>query len=561
MKSVIGQAKWPWMAAARPLRHVEHFDNAGKGAWGSLKFLVSFRKPTATVLGALIVVASYATGPLSQQAVKTYPCEVSAEGIARISTAERITRHDSMISGAVTNAKMSTAIINGILGLPPDNSQLFQCESGNCVFRNFSEVTHSSVGVCSNCTDVKSDLIEFEESKTKLVGRYRNSYRFHNNSGFSINTGVEPELFNVTTPVANTIDSRKDGPINTSFLTLSVAGCVAQPNSDAPTDRYCEHDYTNMPRLSSDLDIVAANCSLYPCIRHYNGNVTNGTLNEHLVSTDPMESYAEGYISVTQPCFLIDKWYDLSNISNAPRNGLNWTSWTSDGAEKEAPAQCVSTMDYTEFRGIRYFLKANLNGQCKLYDLTERGPTSSDAVNGIGNSSQLHCETGWWLDALYNGGMATFVSLEAAHGNMSIAISNRMRIYGLTSSETDTSNSYQEGTCSKTSICVRLEEWWLLYPAALLVLTSALLVSVYVQSCRDSGRQPIWKSSMLPLIFYNISEEHCSDERNDGRRIGSSVPLLQLPELESRADKTIVSFCSGNEGARFIVEEGVVEAK
>ncbi|KAK1638966.1 hypothetical protein BDP81DRAFT_447859 [Colletotrichum phormii] len=557
LSEVFGQAKWLWMSAPRPLRHVEHFDNAGKGAWGSLKFLVAIRKPNATVLGALIVVASYATGPLSQQAVKTYSCEVSSVGIARILTAERVTRHDSEISGAHTNAKMSTAIINGLLGIPPDSSLLFKCESGNCVFENLSGVTHSSVGVCSKCADVKSDLNEFEDSKTKLLGRYRNNYRFHKDSNFSINTGVEPELFNTTT----IINHHDESPIITSFLTLSVEGCVAQRNPDAPADRYCEHDYKNMPRLSSDLDIVAANCSLYPCIRYYSGNVTNGTLNEHLLSTEPLSHNGSLYVSMIQPCIIDERWYDLSNITDAPRDGLAWAGWTSDGVTKEAPGQCVRTMNKREFHGIRLFFEDKLKGECKLFDVTENGPTSPEAVNGIGNSSQLQCQTGWWLDALYSGGLATFDSLASAHDNMSVAITNRMRLNGRSWSETETSNSYQEGTCNQTSICVRLEAWWLLYPAALLVLTSALLVAAYVQSCRDSGKQPIWKSSILPLIFYNISEEHSSNERNDGREIGSSVPLLQLSELESRADKTIVSFCGGKEGARFIVEEGVVEAK
>ncbi|KAI3533757.1 hypothetical protein CSPX01_12527 [Colletotrichum filicis] len=355
-----------------------------------------------TLLGALVVIASYATGPLSQQAVKTYSCKVSSECTARISIAERVARHDSMISGADTNAKMSTAIINGLLGIPPDSSQLFECQSGNCVFQNVSGVTHSSVGVCSKCTDVKSDLLEFEDSKTKLFGRYRNNYRFHKDSNFSINTGVEPELFNATT----VIDHTHENPIVTSFLTLSVAGCVAQRNPDAPADRYCKHDYKNMPRLSSDLDIVAANCSLYPCLRHYNGNVTN----------------------VVQPCIIDDKSYGVSNITDAPRDGLPWTSWTSDGVTKEAPPRCVRAMDYREFHGIRLFFEDKLRGHCKLYDVTENGPTSPEAVNGIGNSSQLQCETGWWLDALYSGGMATFDSLAAAHDNMSIAITNRMRL-------------------------------------------------------------------------------------------------------------------------------------
>ncbi|KAL0776557.1 hypothetical protein CaCOL14_007844 [Colletotrichum acutatum] len=225
-----------------------------------------------------------------------------------------------------------------------------------------------------------------------MMGRFRNNYRFHNDSEFTISTGVEPELFNMTTKATN-----DESAVRTSFLTLSVAGCIAQPNPDAPADRNCQHDYKDMPRLSSDLDIVAVNCSLYPCLRHYSGSVTNGTLHEDLLSTEPMSRTHGGpkadYVSIIQPCLLNDNWYDLSNITDANRNGVAWTYWTSDGATKGAPAHCVRFMDYEEFYGIRYFLEDNLKGYCKLFDATENGPTSPDAMNGIGNSSRLQCET------------------------------------------------------------------------------------------------------------------------------------------------------------------------
>ncbi|KAK1641180.1 hypothetical protein BDP81DRAFT_390463 [Colletotrichum phormii] len=139
---VVGQAKWSWMAVPRPLRHVERFDNAGRGAWGSLKFLLFIPKQSATVIGALVVIASYATGPLSQQAVKTYPCEVSSKGVARISVAERATNVDSPRAIGFLSPQMSTVAINGLLGIPPDVSQLFQCDSGNCVFEAMSGITH-----------------------------------------------------------------------------------------------------------------------------------------------------------------------------------------------------------------------------------------------------------------------------------------------------------------------------------------------------------------------------------------------------------------------------------
>ncbi|KXH64857.1 hypothetical protein CNYM01_07887 [Colletotrichum nymphaeae SA-01] len=559
MAEIVGQAKWSWIAVPRPLRHVEHFDNAGRGAWGSLKFLLFIRKPTATVLSALVVIASYATGPLSQQAVKTYTCEVSAEGIARIAISERTVTVDSRQDTGLLSPQMSTVAINGLLGIPPDVSQLYHYDSGNCLFDDVAGITQSSVGVCSKCTDVRSELQEFDRFGKKKLGRYQTDYRFHNSSSFGINSYVEPTLLNVTTSSNLTV--------GTSFLTLSVADCVPRLNEEAQVNRYCEHDYKHMPKLSSDVDIVAANCSLRPCLRHYHGNITNGTLNEQLVSTDGMKSVRRSliseYVAVIQPCLINGKWYDSSNLTNAPRNGIDWTQWTADAnqTKEEAPSHCVKSLQIQEFAGIMKFLQRNLKGSCKLYDSFGDESTSSNANNTIGNNSILECSTGWWIDALYSGGKATFEGFAEAHDNMATMITNRMRVNGLTWSEAKPASSYKEGTCRQASICLSIQKWWLLYPTALLALASALLVAAYVQSCRDIGRQPIWKSSILPLLFYSISEEHSSDERHEGRDISVSVPLLQLVQMESRANKTIVSFGDGDEGARFLVDERVIEAK
>ncbi|KAK2023243.1 hypothetical protein LX32DRAFT_708586 [Colletotrichum zoysiae] len=419
---VMGQAKWSWMASPRPLRHVEQFDNAGKGAWGSLKFLLNTWKPTPTMLGALVVIASYAIGPLSQQAVKTFPCEIQTEGVARISIAERIPILDvNPDSVGYISGEMSTVAITGLLGMLPDSSQLFDCDSGNCTFESNSGVTHSSVGVCSQCADVRSELHEYGDSETKVWDRYSSTYRFHDNTSFGIETAVEPTLYNVTTLF--------DG--QTSFLTLTAARCVAKVNEEGQAKRYCRHNYENMPRLSSDLDIAAAKCTLYPCLRHYHGHITNGTFHEDLIRSQPMKKQSKRtfsddppYISMIEPCNIDEEWYDLSNITNAPRDGRNWTSWSSDGVSYETPGQCLRVMPSTEFMGLTTFLLDNLKGSC------------------------------WWVKALYMNGNATFETFKAAHENMATAVTNRMRANGLTWSTTDTSSrSYKEGTCSQISIC------------------------------------------------------------------------------------------------------------
>lgn len=433
------------------------------------------------------------------------------------------------------SGEMSYVAINGLLssltGPPLDQSQLFTCDSGNCTFESISGVTHSSVGVCSKCTDVRSELHE------TLEGPFA-SYHFRNNSQSAINTRIEPSPLNVTT----------SSEAHTSFLALTAAGCVTRTNEKAEAIRNCPHDYENMPKLNSRIDIVAANCSLYPCIRHYYGKVTNGTLHEHSISAQPMAqpNSTADYVTMIQPCIIDNEWYDFSNITDAPRNDLNWTSLISDGVFYEVPGHCLRVLPYLEFDGIGYFLSENLKGSCRLWQ----------SINQIGNiTNQMSCEdAGWWMKALYMGGKVTFEALELAHNNMATAITNRMRANGLTLSTTETSRSYKQGTSSQMSICVRLDGLWLLYPGVLLALTSALLATAYTQSCQNRGKQPVWKSAILPLLFYNVSKEQ-DDTGNDGLGTSSSMPLLQLAELESLADQTIVSFRSGDEGARFVVEK------
>ncbi|KAF9877503.1 monoamine oxidase n [Colletotrichum karsti] len=462
---VMGQAKWSWMASPRPLRHVKRFDDASKGAWGSLKFLLHTWKSPPTVLGALIVIASYAIGPFSQQAVKTYPCPIQAEGVARISIAERVAGLDSTRDPGFLSGEMSSVVINGLLSMLPDSSQLFDCDSGNCTFGSISGVTHSSAGVCSKCTDVRSGLLEFDDRGPTVNGRYQPEYRFHNNSDFGINTAVEPILFNMTTSTTYAT------PFMTSFLTLTAAGCVAKVNEKGQANRYCQHKYENMPKLSSDLDIAAANCTFYPCVRHYEGAITNGTLRERLISDEPMafrdnlpieEFYGE-YVSMIRPCILNGESYDLSNITSVSRDGLNWTSWSSGGVSYEAPHQCLRVLPELEYVGITNFLADNLKGSCRLFDSSElwyspdsfeKNYTSINTIGGI--NSKVKCETGWWLKALHMRGNATFEALAAAHNNMSMAITNRMRANGLTLSTTETSRSYKEGTVNQMSICANV---------------------------------------------------------------------------------------------------------
>ncbi|KAI8307708.1 hypothetical protein K4K59_010647 [Colletotrichum sp. SAR11_240] len=328
-----------------------------------------------------------------------------------------------------------------------------------------------------------------------------------------------------------------------------------------------------MPGLFPEFDIVAANCSLQPCLRRYNANVVNGVLNEKLVSTAPVGainiSYVQAniadvvrnthvfrnfsYVAMSEPCVIKDIWYDSSNISQAPRDGVKWTSWGPGDTLHEAPSECLVLMDPTEFLGIRRFFLQTLKGSCAKTTSGSNRPTSS-LENG-----RINCEGGFWVDAFFNSGNATFDDISTAFDNMATALTNRMRAKGrefLTEAR-----SFTNGTAVEMSICMRVDWPWLVYPGVLLVLTSILLAATYAQSCRDRGRRPIWKSSILPLLFYGAETQHTYlDKQRDGLDAGQALPLMQLVELEAIADATKARFCSGRDIAGFVVDKTSPEA-
>ncbi|KAH0435815.1 hypothetical protein CcaCcLH18_04597 [Colletotrichum camelliae] len=572
-ENIVGQSKWVWMESPRPLRHIEHFDNAGRGLWGSLKLLFVAIKSRLTILISLIVITSYAIGPFVQQGVKTYPCAIDGKGIARIAIAERVVRSDVNIMqqhsyGDVAVAKnirtgpeLQMVALTGLLSSSPAGAgtvNLLQCDSGNCSFPlRGPGVTHTSLGLCSTCTDVRSKVLESRHiSNASHVMEKDRDYQFNSHSDFRISTYLKLGIFNMTTE--RTYGSLKDKVENAeiSILSFTAKGC-GRSKDHAGLTRTCEHDYDNMPILRPDFDIVAANCSLRPCLRRYHANVSNGVLKEELVSTSPVSpvnmSYVQAnvadevrntfvyrnfsYVTMVEPCIISDVWYDWSNISQAPRDGVDWTSWDTGDTLYNAPSKCLLSMDPGELFGIRRFLIETLKGSCS------KGTGGSNRPDFSLESGRIVCQGGFWVDALFNNGNATFDDISTAFGSMATALTNRMRARG------------------QMSICIRVDWPWLLYPGILLVLTSILLAATYAQSCRDRGRRPIWKSSILPLLFYGAeTQQRYLDKQRDSSDASRGIPLLQLTELESIADTTKVQFCSGRDVAGFIVDKTSPEA-
>lgn len=513
-----------------------------------------------THLCALIVIISHAINPFSQQAAKTSACSTKIPGTATVAYAKWISWTDSGAEGARLVPELQAVALNGLLfGTDFDSSSsLFQCTSGNCTFdpQPGTKNTHSTIGFCSKCADVTPDLRQAE-----IQDGNRTIFSFDGTQDFNLTwppTGGN--IFNIR----SNMEDENPTKARTSILAFRATGCPKGKVSDVAADgRTCQQrafgkgsgqDYGS---IGADVDIVAINCTLSPCVRQYDAVVTNGVLQESLVSEDPVDNLSVeldediprfwGWNTIIEPCLANGTLYDRFNISKATKDE-SWVAWrnmSANGSLSEqvygAPFDCVRTIGYPMMAAMQEYLAMTLSGNC-TYKSNFVPDLGRGGIMGDGETReqiQISCKDKWWLDYLYKEGRMTLESIAAAHQGMATAVSDRVRGNMNT---LDGETSTVQGLVWTSAVCIRADWLWLAFPASLLVLTICLLVTAYLESCRYRDKRPVWKSAILPLLFYGVSIEHGRPNFNGDEY--ETLPLLQLKELQQLADKTVGHFDS-----------------
>ncbi|KAF6812290.1 hypothetical protein CPLU01_14926 [Colletotrichum plurivorum] len=476
LAEVIGQSKWCWMEKPRPLRHVDHFDQAGRGARGSLKFLFRVRKMKLFSASAFIIVVSHGIVPFSQQAIKTYACSTKISGIATVAYANWISWTDAGAEVARLVPELQAVALNGLLFGADFNSlsSLFHCTSGNCTFdlQPGIRTTHATVGFCSKCTDVTADI-----SQTEVQDCNRTSYTFGRMQEFNLTwPPTAGNIFNIR----SNMDNENPTSARTSILAFRAAGCPNGNTSRVEADeRTCQQKAFNKGsrreygRIGSDVDIVAINCTLSPCVQRYNAVVTSGILQESLVSEDPIDNMVVesdgnfmkfwGWNTMIEPCLVNGTWYDRSNMSKAT-NDASWVVWRNMGPNgtlsrvpHRAPRECVRTIGYPMVTAMQDYLAAMLSGNCTYHRSfvpdTGRGGFMRDWDTK--GQIQISCKDKWWLEYLYQEGRMTLESIAGAHQGMATAVSNRVRA---NTKLLDGETSTIKGSVWTTAVCVDFVE-------------------------------------------------------------------------------------------------------
>lgn len=548
---VISQAKWDWFSRPRPLSHLNDFESASRGVAGSLKLLFVAPQASLAIVAALITISSLAIGPFTQQAIKTVACpQILEEANASIPVAHSMpgrAKYYRIGAGQwEVDVDMKGAMIQAMTNPSSNDSKIVaSCETGNCTFPSGADgITHSSIAMCSTCFDT-TPLIE-EKVNTTLTGHPTN-YTLPNgqwvsqwNEGIYLNTRAEWNLSWASSAFTDEYRSvAQDSLLNLTVMSFTDAPCASDAGKlDCPHSAQATIHGKNQVT-----DYIATTCAFYPCMQNYNAKLTRGALEERVVSSVPavknwveagipagdMFSAYANHTALKTPCTLDNATYELkTNWADISRGvpGRQFVGINIEGTNYTAPNECLYKMEAIYGMAMKAFMERLLAGSC-TYNRRQ--------------GDQLWCQADlWWIAPFYGQGNATFSSVERQFREYATAITNKFRAVGgsnYNASEVEAAR----GSVVRMTVCTNFDWRWLLLPIGLVGATGAMLVLMILQNCHDDG-QPVWKSSLFPLLFHGFHTSQPSTMISSGPR-----PVMNLDDMRGEASVKLAKFRRGHD--------------
>ncbi|CAG7563855.1 unnamed protein product [Fusarium equiseti] len=518
---LVGQMGWQSLRKPRPVSDLHHFDNASRGILGAFKLFWNVPPRLASIIAAIVIILSPAIAPFSQQAVKTVPCSREVPGSASLPVSHYAPVLSSRYrTGAVAQevtSDMKATMLNGLVNPKgKDTDVQATCSSGNCTFTETSKgVTHASVAMCSSCLDT-TEFIKL--NVTQVNGYPRINYTLPNRQWLqpkgggnilsAYNGDVDWALGGVDSEFA---ELTKASIVNLTVLTSSQSGCknITILGADCPQDRFT----ADLPESYRNNNPVAITCALYPCMKQYHAQVKQGRLIEKVVDEVPLSALVIGYIgdsenpallnkdgkrnAVQSPCLVGEEEYTFDDFSQRNEPPKGWSTIELDKTNYTVPDTCLYQMGIPYSQALGNHMDNTLfNSHCRQADMTDPGPD---------------CELKWWLEPLFN---TTYDVLNTAFDDFTTAITNNIRMQAISFNE---EKDEVTGFVNEMAICTVFDWRWVLLPAGLMAVTLALLVYAVVHSYTHK-EMPVWKTSILPLLFYgpNVMNDETRETDLDG---------------------------------------------
>ncbi|KAK4451188.1 hypothetical protein QBC34DRAFT_348174 [Podospora aff. communis PSN243] len=550
---VISQAKWSWFSPSgqqfRPLSQLQAFDAASRGAFGAAHLIptVLLKSPVALV-AAIITIVSFATGPFVQQAIKTVNCnEIVPTSRASVPIAHYAPGSSGYVNigtglWEVMN-DMKGALIAGLSNPSTVNTNIVStCPTGNCTFLDYA-----SIGLCSYCKDI-TPLVTGPHFLNATIPA---EFRLPNGASISMNRG---QTYLSLDPTDN-MTWIGDFPTDYAWALLNFTVLSAK-DDPSTSSRRCKDD-------NSTCAYTASACAIFPCMRIYSASVSSGLFTETPLSsipvfpdltpqnlTDilppvypPLSPRAMQLSAIQTPCHLDGTTYTTANISTAPSAiPLTFFSPNHTPTSTSAPIECIHRIYDIYAFALARFLRELLSGTCShggrqagILNCRQPGATQFDA---------------FWLDAFFHNWTATPEKIASTVETLALAGTNKLRLTGKTAnvennalSETGTTGDFTEGEVWTVGVCTEVDWRWLVLPAVLVGLTVLVLGLAVV----GSWRGPVWKASVLPVVFYGgrfVTRE------GEAVRAGEGEGVMGVEVMEKMAGGVEVRLDVGGDAER-----------
>ncbi|KUI59958.1 hypothetical protein VP1G_07183 [Cytospora mali] len=520
---IIGQVKWTWFTErTRPLHHLQDFDSASRSMLGSMRLLGvvlwNYGWTAAGFLGsaaALVTIMSLAVGPFTQQALKTTTCPITVpNATAAIPAAYYVPGSSSYYrTGAgmfEVEVDMKSAMIEG-LTYPDgkDNDVETTCDGSNCTWPDFGTgVTHATIGLCSACINT-TDYVTGPSWGGNLtlpdyeayINYQRGQYMWVGYSNLTWASDSFTEEFASAASVAVS---------NFSMLVATTSPCTKRPNSGFYD---CPHNVSSTDYYNGLGGYIATSCTLYPCMKEYYGFSLGSRFRERLVRTStavPNKQETSGYTAyynytaIRSPCILEDGiTFNTSNLTHSLLEAGTWYTTTNMSYAPHVAGRTWANITLEDSKGNDY--NTSVPNAC-LYK----------------------------MDAIYASALQYFMSYTLFTGSC-----------------------YYD---SSHSTCTYFDWRWVSFPAVLVFICALLLGWTLIKNYRDPD-QPVWKGSVLPLIFLGLHDpgvapgaamqpgprglRRLDSMQNFIRENGRSAP--ELGRIKEDAGRMWVRFHGGNE--------------
>jgi hypothetical protein len=526
VSQIICQQKWGWYGSqqARPLSDLQQFDSGSRGIFGALQLVPKvILKDPVTFISAVVLIVSFLIGPFVQQASRTMPCAFPAlDQKASIPYAHYVPRSsgfDSGTAGSDGNPTQDTivAILSSITAPGGLENQISpSCSTGNCTFRdtdrgaaspNFpgESSLHPTIAMCNTCTDVSSLVVrKVNTSAFETLYTLPNGFNASSKSGGATLAMIKPSLDlswmgELLTPKLRTMS--RWAYVNATFIAINHRNNTAG---------------------------VAAVCVLYPCLRTYTASITNDKLLEKEVTSEVMEvdvtnpdwlesvsglnarqNYYQHYAAVQNPCYVNGQAYNASG-DTPPLNTTKLSLYDLSDPRQSTyrnislPESCIYRHHAQFAMAISDVLHQDVfDGSCDSYKgpiCTKSGPSqlgTSTFLSNLGVSAVLK--------KLIDGELA-YSNVTLWFDSFADAMTNRFRFqYGAEKFNATDRNlplGEVQGLAWRMETCISAHRGWLALPICLTAITTMLMLWTIVSNWRERRTRPVWKDSILPLLYY-----------------------------------------------------------